>query len=156
MVLLSASASIAAARLAGKAMSEAMDHKLVTPAEIQWRPAPAVLPAGAQGAVLYGDPTKDGLFSMRFKLPKGYRVPPHTLSKAGLFTVISGTFRIGMGEKAEPSKVKAMPAGSFIALPPGSPHFVSVDEETVVQLNNIGPWEITYSDPKDDPRRKPK
>jgi len=49
-----------------------------------------------------------------------------------------------------------MPAGSFIALPPGTPHFVSVDEETVVQLNNIGPWEITYSDPKDDPRQKPK
>ena len=60
-----------------------MDHTLVTPAEIQWRPAPAVLPAGAQGAVLYGDPTKDGLFAMRFKLPKGYRVAPHTLSKAG-------------------------------------------------------------------------
>ena len=112
---------------------EKMDNKLVTPAEIQWEPAPAVLPAGAQGAALYGDPTKDGLFSMRFKLPKGYRVPPHTLSKAGLFTVISGTFRIGMGEKA------AMPAGSFIALAPGTPHFVSVDEETVVQLNNIGP-----------------
>jgi len=133
-----------------------MDQTLVTPAEIQWRPAPAVLPAGAQGAVLYGDPTKDGLFAMRFKLPKGYRVPPHTLSKAGTFTVISGTFRIGMGEKVDPSKARAMPAGSFIALPPGSPHFVSVDKETVVQLNNIGPWEITYSDANDDPRRKPK
>src|SRR6185437_2035643 len=118
---------------------------------IQWRPAPAVLPAGAQGAVLYGDPTKDGLFSMRFKLPKGYRVAPHTLSKAGLFTVISGTFRIGMGEKVDSSKAKAMPAGSFIALAPGTPHFVAVDEETVVQLNNIGPWVITYIDPKDDP-----
>ena len=141
------------------AMSQTMDktdQTLVTPAEIQWRPAPAVLPAGAQGAVFYGDPTKDGLFAMRFKLPKGYRVAPHTLSKAGTFTVISGTFRIGMGEKADPSKARAMPAGSFIALPPGTPHFVSVDEETVVQLNNIGPWEITYTDPKDDPRQKPK
>jgi hypothetical protein len=91
---------------------------------------------------------------MRFKLPKGYRVPPHTLSKAGLFTVISGTFRIGMGEKVDPSKARAMPVGSFIALAPGTPHFVSVDEETVVQLNNIGPWVITYIDPKDDPRQK--
>ena len=109
------------------AMSQTMDktdQTLVTPAEIQWRPAPAVLPAGAQGAVLYGDPTKDGLFAMRFKLPKGYRVAPHTLSKAGTFTMISGTFRIGMGEKADPSKARAMPAGSFIALPPGTPHFV--------------------------------
>jgi quercetin dioxygenase-like cupin family protein len=144
----------AAASLAGITISQTMDHKLVTPAEIQWEPGPAVLPAGIQGAVLYGDPTKDGLFSMRFKLPKGYRVPPH--SKAGLFTVISGTFRMGMGEKADPSKAKAMPAGSFIALAPGTPHFVAVDDETVVQLNNIGPWVITYIDPKDDPRRKPR
>jgi quercetin dioxygenase-like cupin family protein len=138
------------------AMSEAMNNTLVIPAEIQWEQAPAVLPAGAQGAVLYGDPTKDGLFAMRFKLPKGYRVPPHTLSKVGTFTVISGTFRIGMGENADPSQARPMPAGSFIALAPGTPHFVSVDEETVVQLNNIGPWVITYLDPKDDPRQKPK
>ena len=87
---------------------------------------------------------------MRFKLPKGHGVPPHTLSKAGLFTVISGTFFMGMGEKADPSKARAMPAGSFIALEPGTPHFVFVDEET----NNIGPWVITYIDPEDDPRQK--
>lgn len=55
----------------------------------------------------YGDPTKDGLFSMRFKLPKGYHVPPHTLSKAGTFTVMSGTFRIGMGENVDPTKLRA-------------------------------------------------
>jgi quercetin dioxygenase-like cupin family protein len=133
-----------------------MDNTLVTPSEIQWGRGPAVLPAGIQGAILYGDPTKEGLFSMRFKLPKGYRVPPHTLSKAGLFTVISGTFRIGMGEQADPNKTIAMPAGSFIALAPGTPHFVAVDEETVVQLNNIGPWVITYIDAKDDPRQKQK
>ena len=135
------------------AMSQTMNNKLVAPAEIQWGTGPAILPAGIQGAILHGDPTKDGLFSMRFKLPKGYRVAPHTLSKAGLFTVISGNFRIGMGEKADPSKARAMPVGSFIALAPDTPHFVSVDEETVVQLNNIGPWVITYIDPKDDPRQ---
>lgn len=129
------------ASLAGTTMPRTMNNKLVTPAEIQWEPGPAILPPGIQGAVLFGDPTKDGLFSMRFKLPKGYRVAPHTLSKAGLFTVMSGTFRVGLGAKADPSKAKAMPPGSFIAFAPGTPHFVSVDEETVVQLNNIGPWE---------------
>ena len=136
------------------ASSETMGNVLVTPADIQWGGAPDILPPGIRGAVLYGDPTKDGLFAMRFKLPPGYRVAPHTLSKAGTFTVISGTFRIGMGDKADPSKATAMPAGSFIALPPGAPHFVSVDEETVVQLNNVGPWVLTYIDPKEDPRHK--
>src|SRR5258708_33384093 len=122
---------------------------LLLASEIQWGTGPAILPAGAQAAVLYGDPTKDGLFSKRFNLPKGYRVPPHTLSKAGLFTVISGTFRIGMGEKVDPSKARAMPAGSFIALAPGTPHFVSADEETGVQPNNIGPGSMTHIDPQD-------
>jgi quercetin dioxygenase-like cupin family protein len=126
---------------------------LLKPADIQWGPGPAVLPPGAKAAVLYGDPTKNGLFSMRFKLPTGYRVPPHTLPTAGLFTVVSGTFRIGMGEKVDLSKAEAMPAGSFIAISPDTAHFVAVDEETVVQLNNIGPWTLAYIDPKDDPRR---
>src|SRR5258708_39715409 len=94
---------------------------LLLASEIQWGTGPAILPEGAQAAVLYGDPTKDGLFSMRFKLPKGYGVPPHTLSKAGLFTVISGTFFMGMGEKADPSKARAMPAGSVVSPEAGPP-----------------------------------
>ena len=137
-------------------LAETMNNTLVAPTDIRWGPGPAILPPGAQEVRLYGDPTKAGLFAMRFKLPKGYSVPPHTLSKAGLFTVISGTFRIGMGETVDPSKATAMPAGSFVALAPSTPHFVSVDEETIVQLNNIGPWEISYIDPKEDPRRKAK
>ena len=137
-------------------LAETMNNTLVAPADIRWGPGPAILPPGAQEARLYGDPAKEGLFAMRFKLPKGYSVPPHTLSKAGLFTVIAGTFRIGMGETVDPSKATALPAGSFVALAPRTPHFVSVDEETIVQLNNVGPWEITYIDPKEDPRQKPK
>ena len=85
---------------------------------------------------------------------EGLRRPAAYAFKGRLFTGISGTFRIGMGEKADPNKARAMPAGSFIALAPGTSHFVSVDEETVVQLNNIGPWVLTYLDPKDDPRHQ--
>jgi hypothetical protein len=28
-----------------------------------------------------------------------------------------------------------------------------VDEETTIQLNGIGPWELKYLNPKDDPRQ---
>ena len=68
--------------------------------------------------------------------------------------MISGTFRIGMGETVDPSKAKALPAGGFFAFPPGMTHFASTDEETVVQLNSIGPWGLNYVNPKDDPRQK--
>ena len=68
-------------------------------------------------------------------------------------TVISGTFRLGMGETAEPGKAQALPAGSFFALPPGTAHYGLMDEDTVVQVNSTGPWGLTYVNPKDDPRK---
>ena len=129
-------------------------HKLLTAQEIKWAPGPTSLPAGAQVAVLYGDPGKDGLFAMRLKVPKNYRIAPHTHPKPEIVTVISGTARLGMGETADPAKAKVLPAGSFFVLSPGMPHYFSADEETVIQLNSTGPWGLNYLNPKDDPRQK--
>lgn len=154
--LLLASGAIALASALSVAMSEPMEHKMTASKDIQWGPGPASLPAGAEAAVLYGDPTKDGLFAMRLKLPKGYRIAPHTHPKPELVTVITGTFRMGLGETADHAKAKAMPAGSFISMSPGTVHFAAADEDTVVQLNSTGPWSLTYVNPKDDPRQKPK
>ena len=129
-------------------------HKIVTPQEVKWGPAPAELPAGAQAAVLLGDPGKEGLFVLRLKLPKGYRVPPHTHSVQEVVTVMSGMFRLGMGETADQSKTQPLPAGSFLALPPGTAHHVFIDEDTVIQISTNGPWDLKYVNPKDDPRQK--
>jgi len=129
-------------------------HRLLTAQEIKWAPGPASLLAGAQVAVLYGDPSKDGLFAMRLKMPKNYRIAPHTHPKPEIVTVISGTARLGMGETADPAKAKVLPAGSFFVLSPGTPHYFSADEETVIQLNSTGPWGLNYLNPKDDPRQK--
>jgi quercetin dioxygenase-like cupin family protein len=128
------------------------DHVMLAPDEIVWQAAPAVLPPGAEAAVLFGNPAEEGLFALRLKLPEGYAVPPHTHPVIEAVTVISGAFRLGMGETADPAKAEPLPAGSFFGLPPGTPHFVFVDEETVIQISTNGPWGLTYVDPKDDPR----
>jgi quercetin dioxygenase-like cupin family protein len=130
------------------------DHKLVAPQDMKWGPGPASVPAGAQAVVLYGDPSKDGTFAFRLKVPKDYHIPPHTHPKPEIVTVISGTVRLGMGETADRGKAQVLPAGSFFALPPGSAHFFFAEEDTVIQLNSTGPWGITYVNPKDDPRQK--
>jgi quercetin dioxygenase-like cupin family protein len=130
------------------------EHKIFTPQDVKWTPGPPSLPKGAEVAVLFGDPSKDGPFVMRLKFPKGYQVPPHVHPKAEVVTVISGTVHIGMGEIADSSKAQALAAGGFFAFPPGMTHFVSVDEDTVVQLSSTGPWGVTYVNPKDDPRQK--
>jgi quercetin dioxygenase-like cupin family protein len=147
-------ALLSAGALAALAMTpQSKDaHTMLAPADVKWAPGPASLPPGAQVAVLYGDPAKEGLFAMRLKFPKGYRVPAHTHPKLEVITVISGVFRLGVVGDHGPSK--PLPAGSFVAMEPGLVHQAGADEEAVVQLNSTGPWAITYVNPKDDPRAK--
>jgi quercetin dioxygenase-like cupin family protein len=128
-------------------------HKIIPLQEIRWGPAPASVPPGAQATILYGDPSKEGLFALRLKVPKGYHIPPHVHPKPEVVTVISGTFRFGIGETADRNKAQPLPAGSLFVCSPGMAHFVFADEDTVIQLNSNGPWGITYVNPKDDPRQ---
>jgi quercetin dioxygenase-like cupin family protein len=128
-------------------------HTMIAPDDVKWGPAPKVLPAGAEAAVLFGDPTKEGLFALRLKAPAGYAVAPHTHPADEVVTVISGTTHLGMGETADRSATKAMPAGSFFALSPDTAHFVYFDEETVLQVTTNGPWGLKYVNPADDPQK---
>jgi quercetin dioxygenase-like cupin family protein len=141
--------------------SEPPDHKKDSPDmqlspvdAIKWQEGPASLPKGALIAVLEGDPTKEGPFVFRLKIPDGYRVPPHTHPKTERVTVISGTFNIGMGDKFDEKATKAMPAGTYGYWEAGMKHFVWAKGETVLQFHGIGPWSIKYLDPNDDPRNK--
>ena len=148
-------AAVAVAGITSTAPADTMKrHTIVPLQEIKWGPAPAVLPPGAEAAVLFGDPSKEGLFVLRLKLPAGYRVAPHTHPVDEVVTVISGTFRLGMGETADRRKAQTLPVGSFLALSPGMAHYVFIDEETVVQISTVGPWGLTYINPKEDPRQK--
>ena len=95
------------------------------------------------------DPTAPELIKTERGVGYVFTAPVHEV-----LTVISGTFRMGMGETADQRKAQLLPAGSFFALPPGTAHYVFIDEETVVQISTVGPWELTYIYPKDDPRPK--
>lgn len=123
-----------------------------SPSEVKWKDGPASLPSGAKFAVLEGDPAKEGPFVMRLWLPDGFRIQPHWHPKVERITVISGSFNLGMGEKFDQSATREMPAGTFGYWPAGMRHFVWVKGDTTIQLHGVGPWVITYVDPKDDPR----
>jgi quercetin dioxygenase-like cupin family protein len=151
MLIASLLAAVAAISAVPAHASE--EHKLLTAQDIKWAPAPPSIPPGAQVAVLYGNPGKEGMFAMRLKMPKGYRIAPHTHPKPEIVTVISGTARLGMGEIPDTAKAKVLPAGSFFAMSPGMPHYFLAENETVIQLNSTGPWSLTYVNPKDDPRQ---
>jgi quercetin dioxygenase-like cupin family protein len=137
----------------GKSGEAAKAKVLATPDETKWGPGPKSLPPGAELAVLDGDPGKKGLFVMRAKLPAGYKIAPHTHPRQERVTVISGKMQLGHGRTADEAKMTDLEAGSFFSLPPRMEHYVRVTEDTVIQLNGEGPWEINYVNPADDPRK---
>ena len=157
VITLSVTLLLSAAAVLGVAtLLHASDaHHTVVPANtITWGPAPPSLPPGAQAAVLLGHPAKEGPFVLRLKFPAGFVVPPHRHSKDEFVTVIAGAFAISSGETVDRSSLKALPPASFIHLPSGMPHYAYAEAESVVQINGVGPFDVVYVDPKDDPRKK--
>lgn len=126
---------------------------VVTPDKLQWGPAPAVFPPGAQMAVLAGDPGKAGPFTVRLKAPDGYRVMPHWHPTAENVTVLSGEFRVGMGDKFDETSLTTLPAQSLAVMPPHHNHYAMAKGETVVQVSAMGPFKLTYVNPADDPSK---
>ena len=114
---------------------------------------PAVLP-GALLAVVQGDPSKEGLFVYRLKMPPGYRIPPHLHKASENVTVLSGDFFIGLGEKFDQGKGQELPVGGFLSVPPNHPHYAWVGgSETIVQVHGVGPDRSRFVNPEDDPRK---
>jgi hypothetical protein len=130
----------------------ASDMVVINPGSIKWGDAPPSLPKGAKLAVLYGDPSKAGLFCIRLMAPAGYKIPPHWHSQAEALTVISGTFYLGMGDKMDATAAQPLKAGGFHYLPPKEHHFAFSKATSVVQVNGEGPFDITYINPADDPQ----
>jgi quercetin dioxygenase-like cupin family protein len=129
------------------------DFKAILPEDIDWKPFPA-FPSQARLAVLVGDPTRPGPYVVRVKLPAGVKIMPHQHPEDRIYTVMSGVFYIGLGDRFDGEKVKAYPPGCVIVLPGNTPHFHWAKAgEYVTQVTAIGPLGLEYMDPKHDPRR---
>ena len=129
------------------------DHSMVTPSELKWAPVPS-LPAGAQIAIIQGPMNEAKPFTARLKLPANYRIPAHSHPAIEHVTVISGKFNMGTGDKLDDSKTTGLLPGSVAIMQIGTNHFAWTSEETVVQLHGVGPWDVKYVNPADDPRKK--
>ncbi len=147
---------IAGSAWAEKVASSAATHSkhiMIAPDEIVWGECPPFLPPGAQCVVIEGNPqTPKALFTLRSKLPDHYVISPHTHPTDEHITVISGTFKMGLGKIFDEAAMKAMPEGSFMVMPKKTAHFAMTDGETVVQVHAVGPMTFNYVNPADDPR----
>jgi len=121
--------------------------------DLKWGEAPPDLPKGAQIAVLHGDPAKKAPFTLRFKMPDGYKIPPHWHTKDEQLTILSGTFNLHMGDTMD-APATTLTAGGFHSLPGKMHHAAEVSGETVLQLDGMGPFDIHYLNPADNPNPK--
>jgi quercetin dioxygenase-like cupin family protein len=128
-------------------------HTMVTPDELKWADVPS-LPPGAKLALIEGPLSEPVPFTFRLRFPADYKIPAHWHRAIEHVTVISGTINMGVGDKLDPEKTKSLPPGSVAIMQPKTNHFLWTKEESVVQIHGIGPWVITYVNPKDDPRKK--
>ncbi|HXA83738.1 MAG TPA: cupin domain-containing protein [Candidatus Dormibacteraeota bacterium] len=140
-------------KAAAKAKPAGPAPVVVTPDKIQWGPAPAVFPSGAQFAVLAGDPGKPGPFTVRIKAPDGYRIMPHWHPAAENVTVLSGEFHVGMGDKFDESSMLTLPTHSLAVVPPHHNHYAMTKGETELQVSSTGPFKLIYVNPADDPSK---
>jgi len=119
-----------------------------------WGPAPPVFPAGARMAVMQGDPSQTALFTVRLEMPDGYTIASHFHPTDEHITVISGTFLVGMGDAVDTPHAITLAPGGFITAGATMHHWAVAKGKTVVQVHAMGPFSLTYVNPKDDPQNK--
>jgi quercetin dioxygenase-like cupin family protein len=121
--------------------------------QLQWGKAPPGLPEGAEVAILQGDPTKPGPYTLRVRMPDGYRVPPHSHPTDERLEVLSGVLLVAHGPNMRTSGPATLEAGARLELAAGTPHSVTARGITIIEVVSTGPFEITYLNQADDPRK---
>jgi quercetin dioxygenase-like cupin family protein len=130
------------------------DFRAILPEKIEWKPF-AAFPPSARLAIVVGEPLKQGPYTIRVRVPGGVKLMPHRHPEDRVYTVISGTFYIGLGDEFDAEKLQAYPAGAVIILPGNTAHFHwAKSGEYITQVTAIGPLGLEYIDAKDDPRSK--
>ena len=115
------------------------------PEQIKWASAPPGVTKDTQTAVLAGPLDKPAPYTQRVRIAAGGAVTPHTHPDARYTTVLSGVLTVGLGETYDAAKETRYPAGSFVVMPGGQPHYsLAKDGEVVYQESGCGPTGTSF------------
>jgi hypothetical protein len=126
-------------------------HKVLAADAIAWTAGPPSLPKGTELAVLAGNPGAPGLFILRARFPDGMRIAPNWHSQAEYVTVLQGEFRVGTGKTFDVTAATPITPGGFFMAPAQMAHFGNMKGRTVLEVVGIGPFDLHYVNPEDDP-----
>ncbi len=149
-----AAALLLASLVSAAAGAQSPAHVMESLSAAKWGPAPPMLPPGAQIAVLSGDPTKPGPYTVRLKFPANYNIPAHSHPGDENVAVVSGELFIGMGATLDRKAGHRLGVGAYALMPANSNHFAFTKDETTVLLYGQGPVDFKYVNPSEDPRTK--
>ena len=149
-----AGALLFASFLTSAAVAQTPAHVMENVSTAKWGPAPPMLPAGAQIAVLTGDPTKAERYTVRLKFPANYDIPAHSHPEDENVAVVSGELFVQMGTKLDRKAGMGLGVGGFALMPALANHFAYTKSETTILLYGQGPVDFKYVNPSDDPRAK--
>jgi hypothetical protein len=121
---------------------------------LKWMDGPPGLPSGSRFAVVSGNPTKAGMFTIQARLPADYAVPPHWHPGNEKVKVLSGKLHYGMTGKLDMASAKTLNPRHWVTMKAKMNHWVHAPVATTIEVTGTGPFAITYVDPKDDPRKK--
>ena len=132
------------------AARDAQGFVRLDPEEVHFK---SPLGLGPESVVLYGDPSKPGLYVVRNKFPPGAHSAPHFHSQDRHATVIKGVWWTGTGPELDFKKAVPLKAGAYMLHPVGGVHWDGAgDEEVIVQIFGMGPVETTQVGPPGAPQ----
>jgi len=123
----------------------------LTPAEVD-AVQTEVAGAGTSGLpavttrVLFGDPTKPGLYTIELRIAPSTTIQAHTHRDTRTAVVLDGVWYFGYGPRNEPSLEKGLERGSFYTEPAGQSHFARTGSEgATVAITGYGPTDTVYA-----------
>jgi|GEM_PF-1772266 len=141
---------------------EAQRQFRLTPPEVKTAPSRIPTDVGSSGnsavkeVVIYGDPSKPGLYTVLLKVGPNARIPAHYHPDDRVATVISGDCYFGYGDKFDQAKLKRLPPGSIYSEPANQKHFAMTHGPVVVEITGHGPSGVIYTKAGAPPKRESK
>jgi len=133
------------------AAQDSQVKKRLTPKEIEALPSESA-GAGTSGLpavttrVLFGNPTKSGLYTIELRVAPNTVIQAHTHRDTRTGVVVNGLWYFGYGPRNEQALVKALPPGAFYTEPAGESHFARTGPEgATVSITGYGPTDTVYT-----------